>query len=499
MDRSDRETKMTRCVLWLVALVVLAVPATAELRHGDQAVVVTDTPRGTVNVRTIPVERTGGTWGMGAQIGRASEGDLFKFLEKRTFGNQGVWVRVEREDGSEAWISGRYLTQTIARDRLVVLPTAVNVRSRASTSSRKIGQLKQGDVLGRVRKQDNWYLAVLPDGNTRGWVREDMVRLEPLSPVPAETPPEPAEAPPPEPEKPKVDYRDVAEQAADEGRIDDAIEAYLKALEEAPNDGVLHFEVGKLLDRAGRPGEAIPHLRKAIRGRPARPEAEFTLKKLIDAREQAAAAPHADAEAPVDDPDEEDVSETGSAILQVLADNAVYILPTAALGSLGFIAILVLLYRRRGFRSTQPSFRRRKPDGGFDDVLKYAVEKRPVIREIEEAEKKLTEMDEALAKRFATFKETDESGRPRLPPGESAERLLKRIDGLRKTILNQEERARVYADLVTLQNEKISALDEEIEALKKLIQLDYRGAGDKGAKPKPQRAETPPPTQASGD
>ena len=136
-------------------------------------------------------------------------------------------------------------------------------------------------------------------------------------------------------------------------------------------------------------------------------------------------------------------------------------------------------------------------------MLKYAVDKRPVIREIEEAEKKLREMDEALTKSFASFQETDEDGRPRLPPGQSAERLLKRVDGLRKTILNQEERARIYSDLVVLQNEKIGAMDDEIDALKKLIQLDYRDTkgGAKKASPPPQKAppkhESQPPEKKS--
>jgi hypothetical protein len=150
------------------------------------------------------------------------------------------------------------------------------------------------------------------------------------------------------------------------------------------------------------------------------------------------------------------------------------------------------LYRRRRIGVPSPSFRRRKADGGFDDVLKYAVEKRPVIREIEEAEKKLSEMDAALNKRFATFKEKDESGRPRLPPGEGAERLIKRVDTLRQTILNQEERARIYSDLVVLQNEKITALDDEIDALKKLVQLDYRDTKN-ASRPSAQKPKKPTP------
>ena len=478
-DDKGKQVNGLRYMKSLLAIVVigLGVNVHALLRHGEQAVVVTDTPQGTVNIRSIPVQRSGGEWGMGARLGRAREGEMYKFLEKRDFGNQGMWVRIEQKDGSEAWVSGRYLTQTIARDRLIVRPTTVNVRNRASRNAEKIGTVKKGDSLGRVRKQDNWYLAELPDGK-RGWVRDDMVQLEALAPE--EVPEPPAQAtpePPPEPEKPKVDYRDVAQQARDAGNIEEAIDAYRKALEEEPNNGVLHFELGKLLVKVEKPEQAIPHLRKAINGRPARPEAEFTLKKLLEAREARASGetgPTEVVEEPVED------LESGSAVLEMIADNAVYILPVGAIGSLAFIGVLLVLYRKRGIRTSQPSFRRRKADGGFDDVLKYAVEKRPVIREIEEAEKKLSEMDQALTKRFASFQEKDEDGRPRLPPGESADRLLKRIDGLRKTILNQEERARIYSDLVVLQNEKISALDDEIEALKKLIQLDYQEGG-KGA------------------
>ena len=493
MDRLDHTINMTirQAVIGFAsaALLVIGGNATGVLRHGDQAVIVTDTPRGTVNVRSIPVQRSGGEWGMGARLGRASEGQIYKFLEKRDFGNQGVWVRLEWEEG-DAWISGRYLTQIIARDRLVVRSTTANIRNRATTNSQKIGSVKKGDVLGRVRDQDTWYLAELPS-KKRGWIHKDLVKLEALAPAEKEPPqPKPAEPPPAE-----VDYRQLAQDALDSGNIDEAVAAYQKALEPEPNNGILHFELGKLFVRLEKPNQAIPHLRKAIRGRPARPEAEFTLKKLLDQKQASAAGQVAAEDEPT--PDLEEPLDAGTPIFDIIADNAVYILPLGAIGSLGFIAVLVVIYRRRGIRTSQPSFRRRKPDGGFDDVLKYAVEKRPVIREIEEAEKKLTEMDEALAKRFASFEEKDEQGRPRLPPGESADRLLKRIDGLRKTIINQEERARIYSDLVMLQNEKISALDEEIEALKNLVQLDYQDASKRRKKAASAKKAVPP--KATGD
>jgi hypothetical protein len=154
-----------------------------------------------------------------------------------------------------------------------------------------------------------------------------------------------------------------------------------------------------------------------------------------------------------------------------------------------FLIVLGLVFRRkRASRMGRPAYKRRTPDAGFDSILKYAVEKRPLLRAIEQAEEKRAEMDEALQQRFDAFGKESTSGSPKLPAVVSTEALMKRVEALRKTIVSQEERAQIYADLVVLQNEKIDALDEEIEALKKLIKMDYaekakQPASGKSAKP----------------
>ena len=187
-------------------------------------------------------------------------------------------------------------------------------------------------------------------------------------------------------------------------------------------------------------------------------------------------------------PDTAGVGEAGTWLGSVLA-SATYLLPAIALGSLVFLIVLGVVYRRRKSSQVErPVYKRRKADAGFESVLKYAVEKRPLQRKIEEAEQKRAEMDEALQRRFDAFGEELEGGRPKLPTIESTETLMKRVDGLRQTILNQEERAQIYADMVVLQNEKIAALDEEIQALKKLIQLDYRDRR-KETKPAPPKTK----------
>ena len=113
-------------------------------------------------------------------------------------------------------------------------------------------------------------------------------------------------------------------------------------------------------------------------------------------------------------------------------------------------------------------------------MLKYAVEKRPLLRAIEEAERKQAKMDEELRQRFDALEREGGEGPLKLPSGESAEALIKKVENLRQTILSQEERAHIYSDLVVLQNEKIEALDGEVEALKKLIQINYRGGRKDG-------------------
>ena len=120
-------------------------------------------------------------------------------------------------------------------------------------------------------------------------------------------------------------------------------------------------------------------------------------------------------------------------------------------------------------------------------MLKYAVEKRPLLRAVEEAERKRAELDEALSQQFQAVGSDTESG-PQLPEVASTEALLKRVEDLRSTIVSQEERAQVYAELVVLQNQKIQALDDEIEALKKLIQMDYKETAD-GGKPRPAKGK----------
>jgi len=438
----------------------------AQLKHGDPAIRVVGTDA--VNVRTEPQVRDD------TFVTRVARGTLLKRLDKR-----GDWYQVQLSDGRAVWLHGRYAEEQTARDLLEVVKAAVNVRRSSTTGSAKVGSVKRGDMLALLQERNGWYRVILPD-NKRGWLRSDMVVRRHLTPpeAPAKTEkaPEPvlAEAKPPPPEPKPVDHYRQGKALLADRDVDGAIAAFLKATETQKDNGEAHFELAKLLKQRGQLDDALVHFRRAQRlGAP--DETKFFIEEILQARaDSASAAAGLDV---VEDPAEIDRGES------VLADAMVYLLPALAVGSVVFMAVLGLVFwrRRRGFRPDKPVYRRRKPDAGFDSVLKYAVEKRPLLRAIEEAERRRSELDQALQQRFSAFEGAQISG-SRLPGGASSEALLKKVEDLRQVIQNQEERAQIYSDLIVMQNQKLEALDEEIDALKKLIQIDYQEGAKKQKK-----------------
>ena len=111
-----------------------------------------------------------------------------------TLARAGEWWKVELPEGREAYISARYVKQEVARDRLLVKPSVLNVRRNPTTAADKIATVSRNDELLLVRESNNWYLALLPDGKRRGWIRADMVDRKRIGPAP-EKPPA-AERPP---------------------------------------------------------------------------------------------------------------------------------------------------------------------------------------------------------------------------------------------------------------------------------------------------------------
>lgn len=459
---------MKRIVMVFCMGCLFAGAAFAQLRHGDPAIRVVGTNE--VNVRSEP--RTGPN----TLITKVKRGTLMKRLDKR-----GGWYQILLPDGRNAWMSARYAEEEVARDLVEVTKATVNVRSSPSVGSRKVDTAKRGNMLSLIRERNGWSYVLLSNSK-RGWVRNDMVVRHPLAPpeVKKEVP-KPVEQKKPEPPKTtSSEYYKNAKDLVEMGKVNDAIEAFKSALEGKPKDANIHFDLAKVYKDENRLDDALTHFQKA-RQLGGRDEAKFYIEDIIKLRAAAAKESEPSEAVPVVDDNgdgdveemvEEDGVDTGSMIA---------LLPWVLVGGVTFVGVLGLVVwrRRKAMKPDQPNYRRRNQDAGFDSVLKYAVEKRPLFRAIEEAERKRAELDETLQQRLTAF---GGSEGPRLPSGESSEVLLKKIEDLRKVIVNQEERAQIYADLIVLQNEKLATLDEEVDALKKLIQIDYQeGAAKKKA------------------
>jgi len=70
---------------------------------------------------------------------------------------------------------------------------------------------------------------------------------------------------------------DLAWEAAEKGRYEEAIAGWRRALELSPNDARVHMNLGVSLTRAGQPREGLAHYRKAVELDPEYPEAHMNL------------------------------------------------------------------------------------------------------------------------------------------------------------------------------------------------------------------------------
>jgi len=442
----------------------VCVPAAgAQIRHGDRIVTVVN--HAAPNVRTEPLISPE------TLLGKVARGTQMKLQAK-----EGAWYRVTHPSGRTAYLFEDYGEPGIARDLVEITVANARIRESASTAARQVDLASRGTLLPLMWKQSDWFRVKLASGRD-GWVRNDLAVLRPLSPPEPESAADEAieETEPAE----KIDHYVQGRAFLNDGDIEQAISSFRQAVAEDPDRSDAHFELALLLKNTGKAEESIEHFRAAGNGLRPRPEARFYLEELLVTADDSSGSEPAEAPAK-DEP----------RWIDRLPDGSTLLLPALAVGSLLFLAAMGFVYRRRRTNASgKPMYRRKKSEAGFDSVLKYAVEKRPLLRAVEEAERKRAEMDLALKQQLEAFQKETNSGTPRLPGLESTEKLLKRVEDLRQTILNQDERVKVYAELVVLQNEKLEALDEEIESLKKLIRLDYADTASRAKKTPPSGKE----------
>ena len=97
---------------------------------------------------------------------RASKHFPFQVLSQ-----QNGWTRVKDFEGDTGWVSSRYLSDT---PTVIVKNTFANLREKPSTTAKKVGSAKYGDIFVLKEVQKEWVQVTLDDGKT-AWIFRDLV------------------------------------------------------------------------------------------------------------------------------------------------------------------------------------------------------------------------------------------------------------------------------------------------------------------------------------
>lgn len=435
---------MKRITVLLLVLLLQTGALPQPVKHGDQIVEIVGADE--VKVRDEKDNE-------GEVIAKVQRGDRLKRLAFEE-----GWFKVALPDGRQGWINGRYGRADVAREVLRVTASAIKLRRNPSAGAPEVTQVMQGEDLKFLSERNNWYYVQTGDGQ-KAWVHKDFVAFRSRKA-------DASEEKPPSPPGEALKKTDLYQEGLDLlkiGNEDRAMEAFISVLAETPGHGGAHFELGRLLKNRGKPQDALEHFQKALTGEPRRPEAQLYIEELRKSPPQGV-------------PSGDRMARPGGWIATLLSDDLLFrmVLYAGGLAALLFAGVLLWVYtRRRKALSGRSLAGAQRKDTGFEATLKAATERRPLLRVIEEAEKKQEEAEERIRKQFEAFGGVtlEEGEALRLPEVEPVQALLKKVEEIRQVVVEQEERARMYTDLIQLQNGKIEALNAEIEALKKLVVL----------------------------
>jgi Skp family chaperone for outer membrane proteins len=348
---------------------------------------------------------------------------LFKGTQLKLTGQQGRWYQVVLAPDTPGWVHMDLCKEDQPRDQLEVIPEVARIRERASTESAMVVRAIKGQRLHLLDEANGWYRIEIP-GETRGWVRADMVVPRPVgsaSPL----------------------LESIAETSAAAGQ--------LTAQEETParEDEAQSTE-------AGQPPVNEPDEAEELK--PASTEKDPSLVAQEPGR-QIESSRTSDSKSPV-------VGSTSQPSFPSdrPADSGIdwLVLLTIAAGFCLLFLIVFAFYHR---------FLRK----GIDRVTKR-TQKGPAAKqltkklaaEMKEVQRTVAKLEKEVQSRLKEFR--DEVGEPDTQSSKTTEDLMAHLDELRNAIQSQQDRVNLYSELVRLQNEQIVACKQEISVLDKMIE-----------------------------
>lgn len=389
------------------------------------------------------------------------------------------WYQVRLPDGRSGWVNAN-----LVQELWVVAGDGVRVRRGPATSAVSMVMVDAGRVFGQLSRRGDWLEVGLADGRT-GFVHVDLMRPKDASgavdAVPARAEQETALRPEleptreveeraePLPEEPvrRNPYAEGLRYKAD-GDLEKALERFNAVLAEEPDNTKALFHAAECHKVLGQYDQALEKAYRAVSlsgDQPdprhflvlgdvfrltARPDSARKYQMLFRGetwRPDAAVSvspPESEAGVPPVAPVEETEGETGLGLKWLLLLAAV---GTAMLGGAAWI-----LWRRTAGGDA-------KGPGVFAKEMEASAEAGfPRASSGEEEE-----LDRQIDDKWAALRQGSGAD------GEEAalDGLLERMESLRGELGQQDERERIYADIVRLQNMKIEALKDEIRLIRR--------------------------------
>jgi len=365
------------------------------------------------------------------------------------------WYEVRLPEGRTAWISDTVSTLEAADD-FVRVTVAGNALAAPTGNAETVRQTGVGQLFRRLREQDGWVELRLPR-NQVGWLPADSI--EPLeerttaqiggassTSPPAGTDPSPDAPPAVQSHSPMTALEEARGQMS-AGRLSEAEELLRTLLAMNPENGEARFLLAGLLDQQGKLAEAA---------------AEYTWAadlgfKPIEARQRiseirqtsGANPPLPPTTTPVQTKEPDFAAEPGLAWL----GETIAAWWQVVLGFLLLAGSGVWWWRRRRLARLEGLLQ----SGRTTD--------REPPRRRSEVDAKLKSLDSAMAGRLRDLVDNR--------PQDSAvnagvENLLVKLDDVRSALSEQQKKINTLTDLLSLQNEKIAALEAENRKLRQL-------------------------------
>ena len=467
-----------------ILLLFLLVSAAAE----GQSVYTVD--RQQVNVRQDATTQS-------TRVGILRQGEQVSELRR-----VGLWMEVLMPDGAPGWIHAQLL-----RSRLIVDGEGLRLRDKPAASGTSVTMLFRGQEVSELSQRGNWTQVELQDGRT-GWLSKQYVRAKTTDDLRQERPAKPV--PPVAVEivaserltAVAVQRDPYAEGLQHEASGDHALalDSFTEVLTAEPDHVNALVHAAQAHRKMGEYNPALGKLYHGLRLTGGRKDVYLTLGEIY--RVQSAPDSAAKYQAlfrgdPIPQPGSVSVDpaqepkavggrdeELGITDLSPLPKgNVLDDLPKKAPveddGGLSFdtpwlpvglagVGLLALAAVGWWVVSTS-SHRTRKGAAVVSDPRfeKVWSEESKQARHGKATTAEEAELDRQIDTHWKELKESATAFAPAPMTGEGVDGILDQVEGLRQTLEGQDERARIYADIVRLQNMKIEAMAEEVMRLRK--------------------------------